>query len=338
MNFSIHDQLKQYGPERLNGHILTLEEATAYTRSLTLSHYENFTVVSWFLPKRLRADFSNVYAFCRWADDLGDEIGDQERSLELLEWFEQELDACYAGRPRHPVFVALSPTIEKHDIPKKPFRDLIDAFKQDQRVTRYDNWAQVVDYCTRSANPVGHLVLYMCGYRDAYRQQLSDSTCTALQLANFWQDIRRDIIERDRVYIPSDIASKHDLSVESLVSAILHDHAHKNPNSCAACPTTTVALSALRGPAEKTVRELVQKTWPLFEQGAELLPLIAPDVRLDIKLFSMGGESILRMIERNGYDTLTRRPSLSKPAKMSLMMRAFVGKILTPFATPQTSI
>ncbi|QQE13997.1 squalene synthase HpnC [Planctomycetota bacterium] len=337
MHFSIHDDLKRFGPEQLNSHPLSVEEATQYTRSLTLSHYENFTVVSWFLPKRLRADFSNVYAFCRWADDLGDEIGDPERSLELLGWFNEQLDLCYKGKPQHPVFIALAPTIEKHDIPKKPFADLINAFEQDQRVTRYDSWDQLLDYCTRSANPVGHLVLYMCGYRDEHRQRLADATCTALQLANFWQDVRRDVIDRDRVYLPSDIASMHDLSVSNLVDAIKHDYAHKNPNSCAACPTTTVALSALREPAQKTVRQLVQKTWPLFEEGHQLLPLIAPDVRLDIKLFSLGGESILRMIEHNGYDTLTQRPSLSKPAKISLMLRAFVGKILTPFAPAQST-
>jgi len=203
---AVLEQLDTFGPQRCEQ--LTYEQADEYTRRLARTQYENFTVVSWLLPVRLRADFQHVYAFCRWADDLGDETGDTDRSHELLAWWRDELTACYQGDPRHPVFVALAPTIEQHDIPRKPFDDLIDAFVQDQTVTRYDTWDQAIDYCTRSADPVGRLVLYLCGYRDAQRQQFSDATCTALQLINFWQDVRRDIIERDRVYVPRDIASR----------------------------------------------------------------------------------------------------------------------------------
>ena len=174
MGSSVLDQLDTYGPDHCEP--LTHDQAVAYTRELAESHYENFTVVSWLLPERLRDDFRNVYSFCRWADDLGDETGSRERSVELLEWWRRELDACYDGQPRHPVFIALSPTIERHDIPRKPFDDLIDAFLQDQRVVRYDTWEQVCDYCTRSADPVGRLVLYLAGYRDDERQRLSDAT------------------------------------------------------------------------------------------------------------------------------------------------------------------
>jgi squalene synthase HpnC len=318
------EQLDTFGPQHCKR--LTYEQATDYTRRLAEAQYENFTVVSWLLPKRLRRDFRHVYAFCRWADDLGDETGDPQRSLELLDWWRTELDACYANQPRHPVFVALRHTIDKHDIPRKPFDDLIDAFVQDQTVTQYKTWDQVLDYCTRSADPVGRLVLYMCGYRDAERQQLSDATCTALQLANFWQDVRRDILERDRVYIPQDVARRHDLDIGLMVTAVKADDA--STPVCGSCATVPSAgMHALLPAYRATVRELVQRTWPLFERGRDLWPMVARDVRTDIKLFTLGGESIMKMIRRNNYNTLTHRPKLSKAAKLALMGRALIGKV-----------
>lgn len=324
---AILDQLGTYGPDHCER--LDYERAARYTRDLAKSHYENFSVVSWFLPRRLRDDFRHVYAFCRWADDLGDEVGDPRRSLELLEWWRRELDVCYAGEPRHPVYVALLPTIRKHDIPRKPFDDLIDAFMQDQTVNRYRSWEQVLDYCTRSADPVGRLVLYLCGYRDEERQRLSDATCTALQLANFWQDVRRDILERNRVYVPSEVASKHGLDIETMVKAVMLDAQRKGEAPCAACDVASPALHAILPAYRKTLHELCGRTGPLFEQGHKLWPLVAPGVRVDIQLFSRGGEAILRMIRRGGYNTLERRPSLSKSAKLALMMRAVTGKLFT---------
>ncbi len=318
MPSEILDQLETYGPDRCVQ--LDFEQATAYTQELARAHYENFSVVSWFLPRRLRADFRHVYAFCRWADDLGDECGDRQRALRLLDWWRNELDACYAGRPRHPVFVALERTIAAHDIPRKPFADLIDAFVQDQTVLRYRTWDQVLDYCTRSADPVGRLVLYLCGYRDEQRQRLSDATCTALQLANFWQDVRRDILERDRVYIPADVAQSHGLDIDQMVKSIqldAKDEGSRQP-TCTSCTIPSAGTHALLEPYRATVRELVDRTWPLFRTGRELWPLVAPDVRVDIELFTLGGESILRMIQRRNYDTLHQRPALSKGAKNAL--------------------
>src|SRR5580700_6816181 len=177
----------------------TLAEALEYTRWLATHHYENFHVVSFLLPKHLHQDFYNVYAFCRWADDLGDEIGDTQESMRLLAWWRTELNAMVAGRTSHPVFVALRDTAARHQLPVETFDDLIKAFEQDQTVTRYRNFEELFQYCRYSANPVGRLVLGLCGYRDAARQALSDATCTALQLANFWQDITVDL-EKDRVY------------------------------------------------------------------------------------------------------------------------------------------
>ena len=338
MGSTIIDQLDTFGPERCDR--LSYEEASHYARRLAKEHYENFSVVSWFLPKRLRDDFRHVYAFCRWADDLGDEVGDTDRSLALLEWWRREIDACYADQPRHPVFVALHRTIRRHNIPRKPFDDLVDAFIQDQTVTRYDTWDQVLDYCTRSADPVGRLVLYVCGYRDEARQRLSDATCTALQLANFWQDVHRDIIERDRVYIPADVATRHGLEIDTMVKAVQaaygpsgdhhanrHDTGGSGTPICCAQGVPSAGVRAIHAAYTATIKELVDRTWPLFNRGRALWPLVDREIRLDLQLFTAGGESILRMIQRRGYDTLSHRPSLSRSAKVVLMLRALVGKL-----------
>ena len=167
----------------------SLAEARDYCRRLARSHYENFSVASWFLPRRLHQHFFNVYAYCRISDDLGDEAGDPMLSLELLDQWQAELRACYHSTPKHPVFVALAETVQQCGIPEHEFADLLTAFRQDQSVTRYQTFSDLLGYCRNSANPVGHLVLYVCGYKDTHRQKLSDFTCTALQLANFWQDV-----------------------------------------------------------------------------------------------------------------------------------------------------
>src|SRR5438067_2724419 len=179
----------------------SMQDAYAYCERLARSHYENFSVATWFLPKRLRQHFYNVYAYCRISDDLGDETGDRDASLQLLDEWESELNACYEGKPRHPVFVALAGTVRQFDIPKQTFADLLTAFRHDQRITRYKTFDELLGYCRYSATPVGHLVLYLCGYRDSERQALSDFSCTALQLANFWQDVSVDYA-KGRIYLP----------------------------------------------------------------------------------------------------------------------------------------
>src|SRR5580693_715971 len=194
---------------------MTVLEAEAFTRKLATTHYENFHVVSFLLPKHLHQDFYNVYAYCRSADDLADEIPDAAESIRQLNWWRGELDRMYAGEADHPVFVALMGTVAKYGIPKQPFADLIRAFVQDRHVSRYRTWDEVLDYCVYSANPVGRLVLYLCGYSDVERQGLSDATCTALQLANFWQDVTVDQ-EKDRVYMPLEIIQRHGYSLDEL--------------------------------------------------------------------------------------------------------------------------
>ena len=193
-----------------------LPAALAWTRQLTHSHYENFSVVSLLLPRHLHQDFCNVYAFCRIADDLGDELHDPARSLDELARLAEQTHACFAAKADSNLFVALADSVARHHLPITPFLDLIDAFAQDQRVTRYDTFAQLLDYCRRSADPVGRLVLHLCDYHDQQRQQLSDQTCTALQLANFWQDVRRDLRERDRIYVPRESMDRFGLSEAEL--------------------------------------------------------------------------------------------------------------------------
>jgi squalene synthase HpnC len=280
------------------GRVWTLDESLAYTRWLATHHYENFQVVSFLLPKRLHQDFYNVYSFCRWADDLGDEIGDTAESLRLLSWWRTELEAMYAGeRPKHPVFAALQGTAKQYQLPRTPFADLITAFEQDQTVTRYRDFAQLFDYCKYSANPVGQLVLGLCGYRDAERYALSDATCTALQLANFWQDVTVDL-KKDRVYLPVGLLEAHGYPVDALFEHRFDDR------------------------FRAAMREAVDVARKLFVQGLPLADRVDRRLSIDLELFSRGGLRVLDKIEQQGYDVLTSRPSVSKLERVGLLLGA----------------
>jgi squalene synthase HpnC len=275
-----------------------VEEAQEYTRRLAHSHYENFSVVSLLLPRELRQDFCNVYAFCRVADDMADELGDALRATELLRSLRHQTEECFRGRISTRLFAALSKTTERYDIPIDPFLALIDAFEQDQRVDRYQTFEELVDYCRRSADPVGRLVLYMCGYRDPERQRLSDLTCTALQLTNFWQDVRRDMLDRNRIYIPRESMERFGVSEDQIREGRFDDH------------------------FEQLMRAEVDRTQDLFDDGQQLLPMLHWQVRKHVALFGKGGEAILAAIRRNQYDTLTKRPALSRWQKTKLMVNA----------------
>ncbi|HTS35512.1 MAG TPA: squalene synthase HpnC [Candidatus Solibacter sp.] len=286
----------------------TLEEAQAYCAHLAQSHYENFSVATWFLPKRLRQHFYNVYAYCRISDDLGDEVGDKAASLELLDQWQRELDACYSGSPKHPVFVALAETVKEFEIPKHEFVDLLTAFRQDQTVTRFETFNDVLHYCHYSANPVGHLVLYLCGYRDAERQRLSDFTCTALQLANFWQDVSVDYA-KDRIYLP----------LESLRQfGVTEDDIANNLNTPAFC---------------SMLKFEVDRAHDWFQQGLPLVKMVDHELAVDLELFTRGGQEILRAIEKQKYAVLGNRPQISKPRKLALVGRAALGKFLSNFSS-----
>lgn len=295
----------------------SLEEANAYCVRLARSHYENFSVATWFLPKRLRPHFHSVYAYCRISDDLGDEVGDAQQSLALLDLWESELDATYASfgqnpsdrpivrrseSPRHPVFIALRETIRACDIPKQPFADLLKAFRQDQTVKRYETFDQLREYCRYSADPVGRLVLYICGYRDRERQQFSDCTCTALQLANFWQDVCVDY-QKGRIYLP----------IESMRQfGVTEKH---------------IAQRRFAPEFRELLRFEVNRAREWFKRGLPLVQKVDRELAIDIELFSRGGVEILNAIERQDFNVLASRPSISKSRKMSLVVRAALRRI-----------
>ncbi|MCU1220857.1 MAG: Squalene/phytoene synthase [Candidatus Angelobacter sp.] len=281
----------------------SLEEARRYCERLAKTHYENFSVATWFLPRRLRQHFYNVYAYCRISDDLGDEVGDPEQSLELLDQWEAELNACYTGSPKHPVFVALEETVRQCHIPKHEFSDLLIAFRQDQTVTRFETFDDILAYCRYSANPVGHLVLYLCGYSDADRQQLSDYTCTALQLANFWQDVFVDY-GKGRIYLPLEDLRRFGVTGDDIAQR----------------RATPQFLAMMKFEVERA------RDW--FARGLPLVKMVNRDLAIDLELFSRGGQEILHAIEGQGFDVLRARPAISKSRKLLLVLRAAMGKLL----------
>ena len=279
------------------------EQAREYCRRLARSHYENFSVATWFLPGRLRQHFCNVYAYCRISDDLGDEVGDTGAALALLDQWEAELNACYDRHPKHPVFVALAETVATFKIPKHEFSDLLRAFRQDQTVTRYESFDDLLGYCRYSANPVGHLVLYLCGHSDAERQQLSDFTCTALQLANFWQDVSVDYA-KGRIYLPIESLRRFGVSEDDIAS---------NRNT-----------QAFR----EMMKFEVERARQWFHRGLPLVEKVDRELAIDLELFSRGGQEILHSIERQNFAVLGQRPAISKPRKLALVARAALGKLL----------
>jgi squalene synthase HpnC len=290
-----------------------IAEACAYCARLARGHYENFSVASWFLPKRLHRHFFNVYAYCRISDDLGDEVGDTRLSLALLERWEEELRAMYrrlsfAGEPgpTHPVFVALAETVQEFGIPQHEFSNLLTAFRQDQTVSRYESFDDLLGYCRNSANPVGHLVLYLCGYADRERQQLSDYTCTALQLANFWQDVELDF-QKGRIYIPLEDMRRFGVAEQVIAEG----------------KTTDGLLELMRYEVARA------REW--FALGLPLEAKVSAELALDIELFTRGGQAILNAIENQDYDVLRSRPTISKLRKFALLGRALLRRVTTRY-------
>jgi squalene synthase HpnC len=295
LDTTFREDLRRFGP---GGEVcVSREQALAYCARLTASHYENFSVVTWLTPRAHRPAFQSIYAFCRWSDDLGDEVGDPVRALELLSWWRHELKAMYHGETRHPVMIALAETIERHDIPIEPFLALISAFEQDQTVTEYLTYNQLLDYCTRSANPVGHLVLYVADAFSPDNARLADATCTALQLANFWQDVARDLAI-GRIYLPRDDRDRFGYS-ESDLRALRF----------------TPVFAEL-------MRFQVERARALLREGRVLVRRMPKELAVDIDLFSRGGSAILDRIEARGFDVLSARPTLTRWTKLCLLGRA----------------
>jgi len=303
----IAQELGRYGPETCEE--MSAEQARVWCARLARSRRENFSVISALVPPGKRDDFAALYAFCRWADDLGDEMGSPERSLELLAWWRRELEACFAGEPRHPVFRALRPTITRFDLPIRPFDDLIRAFEMDQRQSRWQTWDELLGSCRLSADPVGRLVLMVLGEpRDAAHFEPSDRICTALQLTNHWQDVRRDLLERGRIYIPRELTDAVPDFEARLASTARHGYAPDRD-----------FLAAFRS----VLRVCVDRTWSMWEAGEPLQQRVAPAHRPLIWLFSAGGRHVLRKVEETGLETCIERSRLSRVSKALLVARAW---------------
>ena len=314
--------LAKYGPQVRDVRPCSVEQAEAYCRRLTREHYENFSVSHFLLPRELRQHFCNLYAYCRWADDLADEVEGDEESLRLLDWWEKQVDELYEGRdptlarrasegvpvapslarrvsvPVHPVFIALAETVRKYSFPRQPLVDLLSAFRQDRVKTRYDAFEELLDYCRRSANPVGRLVLHLGRCRNEETTRLSDTICTGLQLANFWQDVRRDF-EKGRIYLPREDLARFELDDQQLPSQV----------------------------SSKQFQELVKfevnRAAEFLRAGEPLVKLVSPQLRVSVRLFIDGGLAILAAIRRQGYDVWSRRPVVGKWTKLRLLVRAY---------------
>lgn len=299
--FTLAGDIQQYAAQDACAPECTLRDANRYCRAISRRHYENFTVASWFLPRRLRQHFYNVYAYCRWADDLADESPSPSAALRLLDRWERELENCYRGNPGHPVFVALAPTIAEFKIPIDPFRDLLIAFRQDQRVTAYETHEDVLDYCRNSANPVGRLVLYLGRSHDTGRGELADSICTGLQLANFCQDVARDW-DRGRRYLPAASMQQCGYDLE------MFERREFN--------------AAFRGLMQREI----DRAESYLMAGRPLVGMIPRFLARDVSLFINGGLAILQAIRRIDYSVWSRRPTVGRLRKAVLLASALCAK------------
>jgi len=291
------DELARYGPGA-TAPASSPRAARGYCRRLARRHYENFTVASLLVPRRLRQPLCNLYAYCRWADDLADETGDPARAIPLLDWWEAELRACYQGRATHPVFVALGETIRQFDLPIEPLADLLVAFRQDQTTTRYATFDQLLGYCRWSANPVGRLVLYLGASYDPPRAELSDCICTGLQLANFCQDVAGDW-DRGRIYLPAEDCRQAGYD-----------------ESCFARREPSDAFRRLMADQVARAEAWLRRGWPLVGQ-------VDPSLRLAVTLFLRGGLAVCEAIQRRDYDVWTSRPTVSKWKKVTLLANSW---------------
>lgn len=274
-------------------------------------HGENFTVVSWFLPRELRAPMFAVYAFCRFTDNLGDDPDAAPAlRLERLDSWQTDLERAFDGRrPQHPINVALQHVAESKPLRADPFRRLIEANRLDQRKSRYETFQDVLAYCDLSANPVGEMVLALWDVdtttdEGRYRLDLSDATCTALQIANHWQDVRRDFLDADRLYLPLDELQAFGLSEEDIAEAIRRER----------CPDEFRTM----------MRFQVDRAEVWFRKGERLIEEVPPELAIDLRLFTDGGRAVLKAIERQNYDTLTRRPRVGRGTRAWLALRAAV--------------
>ena len=282
----------------------TLAEAKGWCRELATTHYENFHVATFFLPRKVRPHFESIYAYCRVADDLGDEVADRAVATRLLDTWGAMLDECYDAPERslHPVFVALHETIRECKPPRQLFHDLLHAFRMDQYKLKYETWDELLEYSHYSANPVGRLVLWVCGYREEPLALLSDKVCTALQLANFWQDVVEDA-ERGRRYLPAEAMLQFGVEEGQIEGRVF--------------------TPEFRAMAES----LVVRTRAMLLGGGEISKHVDSELAVVLNLFRKGGEAILNGIAAEDYDVLRGRPVVSKAKKLGLLVEALFSKL-----------
>ena len=284
-----------------------IKSSFKYCEDLTKKHYENFPVASFLIPKDKRKYIYAVYAFARAADDFADEPGiegGREKRLALIDEWNAKLNDCYSGKAYDPIFIALGETVKDCKIPKELLENLLNAFRQDIVKSRYKNFNEVLGYCKNSANPVGRLVLTVFDIQGDELFNNSDKICTALQLANFWQDVKVDLL-KDRIYIPEDDMVKFGVSEVDLVN--------KNDSS------------AFRN----LINFQVERTEKLFEEGKELFELLKNESKskrliLELKLTWLGGKEILNKIKAIDYDVLKTRPKLNLFDKLKLIMKTII--------------
>ena len=276
---------------------LSVDEAFAVCEARVRAHYENFPVGLW-VPKEKRGYVHALYAFARAADDFADEPMYEGHRAEKLDQWEARLHEAYEGRVEDPIFIALAETVRRLEIPKPLLLDLLSAFRQDTVKSRYDTWEELLDYCRRSADPVGRLVLLVFGYRDPALPPLSDAICTGLQLANHWQDLAVDL-HRGRLYVPRALLDRHGVKEWDLNAGKVTD-----------------SFRAL-------MDDLLARTRALFAAGRPLCDAVGKDLRFEMRLTWLGGSSILDRIEAAGYDVFRRRPHHGALAKARLAWRAW---------------
>jgi len=276
---------------------LSVEESFAFCEARVRSHYENFPV-GLFVPRERRPYVHALYAFARAADDFADEPMYEGHRVEKLDEWERRLHAAYAGEAEDPIFIALRETVRRVGVPKELLLDLLSAFRQDTQKSRYESWEELLDYCRRSADPVGRLVLLVFEQHGPELPALSDALCTGLQLANHWQDLAIDL-RRDRIYAPREMLERFAVKPWDLNAG-----------------TITDGFRAL-------MAELVARTRPFFERSRSLGDRASPGLRFELRLTWLGGSSILDRIEQAGGDVFRHRPRHSLLDKAKLAWRAW---------------
>ena len=276
---------------------ISVEEAFALCEARVRSHYENFPV-GLLVPRQKRRYVHALYAFMRAADDFADEPAYEGFRAEKLDQWEARLHAAYAGEAHDPIFIALRETVARLGIPKALLLDLLSAFRQDTVKQRYDTWAELLDYCRRSANPVGRLVLLVFGERDPELAPFSDAICTGLQLANHWQDLAIDL-RRGRLYVPAELRERFNVKEWDLNAG-----------------EVTPEFRAL-------MQDLLARTRERFTFGRPLCDRVGRELRFEMRLTWLGGASILDRIEQVDYDVFRRRPHHGALGKAGLAWRAW---------------